>query len=938
MRFAAFKTWLSRGIYPRIFVPILLTILAVSLLRYLWLVQLERQQAEQRVALSLKYLEHYLLPQLAVASDSPDQMQHLLDREAAFNPGIQRLQWQTDGFLVRVKNPVLATAVPAWFSDWVNLKPVSQALMVSLGAARQGQLVLELDPRSEVARLWAMAGTQLQIAALNIGVILGLLTLLLQANTRLLRRLTQSTERFSAGELGTRMAVAGTLEACAVAKTFNGMATQVQSLVTTLRSNQCQQNAQLHFSRQLVDAFPLPVFLRSNQGDCLRVNKAWEQLFDTPASAVVGSPMSSDFAALPNERTANERRAYPRIDNEILVRVANAQLREMAYFNAPFTDVDGQVAGTIGTLVDITERKLAQEALLAEKERAEVTLSSIGDGVITTDPHGAIETINEVAQFLTGFSQAQAQGRPLAEVFKLQGNATEPNALLQAPEVDSAVQAQQQVLLHRSGDRFAIEFTAAPIRKPNGTIVGTVLVFRDLTQTRELMHQISWQTRHDPLTGLDNRAALAERLTHGLFMARQDNYLLAVCLLDLDHFQQINDRYGAWTGDRLLKEVAARLSAAAAPPDAVARLGGDEFALLIGGLPDLAAIRARVQQVLAQLAQPYAIDDSVILISASAGVAIFPSDDANPDTLLRHADQAMWQAKHTGRNCLHVFDTRHDQEVQTLYSRQARLGQAITAGELRLYYQPKVHLRTGEVFGMEALVRWQHPEQGLLGPGQFLPWIEDNDLCVDVGEWVMREALAQMWRWSVQGHHWTVSVNIAARHFHRCDFVSRLRAILQEYPMVLPSQLELEILESAALEDMQHMRQVMQESQALGVRFALDDFGTGYASLSYLKCLPAETIKIDQSFVQGVLDNQEDITLVSAIVALAQAFERDVLAEGVETIAQGQRLLALGCERAQGFGIARPMPAQDVAAFALGYNNPFCDPPGDALIHSATLV
>jgi diguanylate cyclase (GGDEF)-like protein/PAS domain S-box-containing protein len=836
--------------------------------------------------------------------------------------------------LVLVKNPAHAAIAPEWFSRWINLTLPSKAFAVPLGAGRQGQLVVDVDSSSEVANVWDIVGRQFQISLLNIALILGLLTLLLRANARMLSRLSKATERFSAGELGTRMTETGTLEARAVAKTFNSMAAQVQSLVVSLRSNQRQQDEQLHLTRQLVDAFPLPVFLRSTQGECLGVNKAWEQLFDTSAADVVGDPMSSDFVALPSERAAGERRTYPRHDNEILVRAAHAQLREMAYFKAPFTDIDGKVTGTIGTLVDITERKLAQEALLAEKERAEVTLSSIGDGVITTDPFGAIETINEVAQFLTGYSQAQAQGRPLAEVFQLQGSATEPVALLQAPEVDAAVQAQQQVLVHRSGERYAIEFTAAPIRKPNGTEVGTVLVFRDLTQTRELMHQISWQTRHDPLTGLDNRVALAERLTHSLFTARKEQYLLAVCLLDLDHFQQINDRHGSWTGDRLLKEVATRLSAAAAPPDAVARLGGDEFALLIGGLPDLAAIRTRVQQVLAQLAEPYAIDDSVILITASAGVAIFPSDDANPDTLLRHADQAMWQAKHTGRNCLHVFDADRDQEVQTLYIRQARLRQAIAAGELRLYYQPKVHLRTGVVFGMEALLRWQHPEQGLLGPGHFLPWIEDNDLCVDVGEWVMREALAQMRRWSAQGHQWAVSVNIAARHFHRSDFVSRLRGILQEFPMVLPSQLELEILESAALEDMQHMRQVMQESQALGVRFALDDFGTGYSSLSYLKRLPAETIKIDQSFVQGVLDDREDITLVSAIVALSQAFERDVLAEGVETIAQGQRLLALGCELAQGFGIARPMPAQDVAAFVLGYQNIFDDAADDALLAS----
>ncbi len=938
MRIVVFKTWLSQGTYPRLFVPILLLILVVSLLRYHLLLNSERAEAQQRISQSLAHLEHYLAPQLALTGDFPDQVQRALDREAGFNPWIERLQWQTDGFLVLVTGTIPAAPAPAWFGNWVDLQRQSKTLTVSLGAGRQGHLVVDVDASSEVARIWDTVGKQLKISVLNIAMILGLLTLLLRANARMLSRLSQATDRFRGGELGTRMAETGTLEARAVAQTFNSMAAQVQSLVTSLRSHQRQQDEQLHFTRQLVDAFPLPVFLRSTQGECLGVNKAWEQLFDTPAANVVGDPMSSDFVALSSERASGERRTYPRQDNEILVRAAHEQLREMAYFKAPFTDIDGKVTGTIGTLVDITERKLAQEALTAEKERAEVTLSSIGDGVITADPFGAIETINEVAQFLTGYSQAQALGRPLSEVFKLQGTAAEPGALLQAPEVNSAVQAQQQVLEHRSGERYAIEFTAAPIRKPNGTVVGTVLVFRDLTQTRELMHQISWQARHDPLTGLDNRVALSERLTHGLFMARRDNYPLAVCLLDLDHFQHINDRYGAWTGDRLLKEVATRLSAVTAAPDAVARLGGDEFALLIGGLPDLSAIRAHVQQVLTQLAQPYAIDDCVILITASAGIAISLSDDANPDTLLRHADQAMWQAKHTGRNCLHVFDAGRDQEVQTLYTRQARLGQAITAGELRLYYQPKVHLRTGQVFGMEALLRWQHPEQGLLGPGHFLPWIDDNDLCVDVGEWVMREALAQMRRWSAQGHHWAVSVNIAARHFHRSDFVSRLRAILQEFPMVLPSQLELEILESAALEDMQHMRQVMQESQALGVRFALDDFGTGYSSLSYLKRLPAETIKIDQSFVQGVLDDQEDITLVSAIVALAQAFERDVLAEGVETIAQGQRLLALGCELAQGFGIARPMPAREVAAFALGYTNVFIDPPGSALHYSTTVV
>ena len=342
--------------------------------------------------------------------------------------------------------------------------------------------------------------------------------------------------------------------------------------------------------------------------------------------------------------------------------------------------------------------------------------------------------------------------------------------------------------------------------------------------------------------------------------------------------------------------------------------------------------------MLARLAEPYTLDERVLLTTASVGVAIFPQDDANPDTLLRHADQAMCQAKHTGRNCLHVFDARHDQEVQTNFSRHARIALALKHSELVLYYQPKVHLVTGAVFGMEALLRWQHPDQGLLDPSHFLPVIEHSELSAEVGEWVLREALGQMKRWAAQGHRWTVSVNVAARHFHRADFVPRLRSILLEFPMILPSQLELEILESAALADMQHMRQVMQESQALGVRFALDDFGTGFSSLSYLKALPAETIKIDQSFVQGIMDDRDDMTLVGAIVALANAFDRALVAEGVETIAQGQRLIALGCECAQGFAIARPMPAQEVAAFARAYRNIFSDPPSAAINASTAML
>ncbi|MDZ7921120.1 putative bifunctional diguanylate cyclase/phosphodiesterase [Rhodoferax sp.] len=491
--------------------------------------------------------------------------------------------------------------------------------------------------------------------------------------------------------------------------------------------------------------------------------------------------------------------------------------------------------------------------------------------------------------------------------------------MTQLHEVDAPVHAINQLLLHRSGERYAVEFTAAPIRQGQGAAVGCVLVFRDVTETRELQQKISWQARHDALTGLNNRNALAERLTHALFKAREAGQMLGICLLDLDHFQAINDHHGDWAGDRLLKEVAQRLLGCVSDPGDAARLGGDEFVVLLRGQTELAHIQAQVLAVLQSLAQPYAIDDLFIHCTASAGVAVFPQDNASPDTLLRHADQAMYHAKQAGRGCLHLFDAQQDHEVQTNYTRLARMAQALEQAEFRLYYQPKVHLRTGAVVGVEALLRWQHPQDGLLAPGAFLPWMEQTDLIVDTGEWVLHQALAQLQAWAQQGHPWVVSVNIAARHFHRKDFVERLRELLAEYPAAPVRLLELEILESAVLQDIQHMREVMQGCQALGVCFALDDFGTGFSSLSYLKRLPAETIKIDRMFVDGILDDPEDSTLVSAIVALANAFERSVIAEGVETPAQAHKLLALGCELGQGYGIAKPMPPQDIAIWAVAY-------------------
>jgi len=929
MKQTKLRDWLLLGTYPRFFLPIFLIIVATSLVRYSLLVDSEMGEAHARVDTEINRLGHFMLPLLIHARGPANatRVQELLDAETRFNPDIEALRWQLDGVQTDSVNQVRKQAeVPRWFSALAHTERLKKQFSETLADGQTAMLAVVIRPDASLLAVWKTVATQLRISLFNIAIIFILLTLLLRANARMLKRLSLATESFKADSLDTRMPVTGTLEARAVAKTFNGMASQIQALVKSLQETQRQQSEQLHFTRQLVDALPLPIFVRSEGGLCLSVNRAWEHLFDTREADLLGKPMPSDFLALPGERAgkgvvANVRR-LPKQEREIRLMTALGESLDAAYFKASFTTIDGIPAGTISTLVDITERKQAQAALMAEKERAEVTLASIGDGVITTDLAGRIDSINAVARLLTGSTAEQAQGCRLPDIFRLDSEAGQwpsGNPVADIHTTDRVVHAASQILIHRSGKHYTIDFTAAPIRKSDGSAVGCVLVFRDVTPTRLLAQELSWQARHDVLTGLYNRAALAQRLTHALSLARQDQKLLAVCLLDLDHFQLVNDQHGNRVGDRLLKEVALRLQAFATDSDAIAHMGGDEFVVLLGDQLNLQTIEARVTQLLQRLAVPYAINGTMVAISVSAGVAVFPLDDVNPDTLLRHADQAMYQAKSTGRNRMHLFDAKLDREVQTHQVRQTRVFQALRDGELRLHYQPKVNMRSNAVYGMEALLRWQHPEQGLLGPAHFLDLVENTDLMVDIGEWVLQQALSQMKRWVELGYQWVVSVNIAARHFHRPDFVARLQEILSAYPEVSPTHLELEILESAALEDVNHMHWVMRSSQALGVRFALDDFGTGFSSLSYLKRLPAETIKIDQTFVRGILDDDDDLTLVIAIVALANAFHRQVIAEGVETVAHGQRLLQLGCELAQGAGIARSMPPQDVVRWAQNY-------------------
>jgi EAL domain-containing protein (putative c-di-GMP-specific phosphodiesterase class I) len=354
--------------------------------------------------------------------------------------------------------------------------------------------------------------------------------------------------------------------------------------------------------------------------------------------------------------------------------------------------------------------------------------------------------------------------------------------------------------------------------------------------------------------------------------------------------------------------------------DTLARIGGDEFVAVLIDLDGVESCVPMLARLLEAAAAPVRLDDVVLQSSASVGVTFYPqANDVGADQLLRQADQAMYQAKMAGKNRYHVFDAAHDSSMRVHHDSLERIRLALQRHEFVLHYQPKVNMHTGQVIGAEALIRWQHPERGLLAPATFLPVIEDNPLAVDVGEWVMDTALTQMQVWRSAGLDLPVSVNIGARQLQQSNFVERLQAILAKHPHVNPASLELEVLETSALADMAAVSKVIEDCTRIGVKFALDDFGTGYSSLTYLKRLHVAQLKIDQSFVRDMLQDPDDLAILQGVIGLAAAFKREVIAEGVETVAHGTALLQLGCELAQGYGIARPMPPEQLPAWAASW-------------------
>jgi diguanylate cyclase (GGDEF)-like protein/PAS domain S-box-containing protein len=476
-----------------------------------------------------------------------------------------------------------------------------------------------------------------------------------------------------------------------------------------------------------------------------------------------------------------------------------------------------------------------------------------------------------------------------------------------------------------------------------------ILILQDTTErrkteellrlaTKEHRQQLELSVHYDRLTGLPNRTLLDARMRQGLLQAQLTGCWMVVCYLDIDDFSVLDEAYGRTVGDHLLINTAECLRRCLRGGDTLVRIGSDEFALLVLGLRSDDEVDRFLVDLQARLSEPFISDTAAVTLSATIGVTAYPHDDADPDTLLRHALQAMILAKQGGKGLSRRFDPESDKRVRAKRETIDQLRLALARGEFVLAYQPKVDLARMRVVGAEALIRWHHPERGVLAPGAFLPMIEDHEVMIDLGYWVIGEALEQMDRWRETGLDLAISVNIAAQHLLEPNFMARLQALLAEHAALRPGRLEIELLETSALEDVARVEQIIVACRELGVGFSLDDFGTGYSSLTYLRRLSADTLKIDQSFVRNMLIDAGDKAIISGIIGLAAAFGRTVIAEGVETIAHAKSLLESGCSLVQGYGIARPMAAAALPEWIDRWPDGIWRSVGDELTGAATAL
>ena len=571
------------------------------------------------------------------------------------------------------------------------------------------------------------------------------------------------------------------------------------------------------------------------------------------------------------------------------------------------------------------QRRQIEEALLKQTEIAEslkLILDSMGDAVIVADENQNFLVFNPAAERMFSVSSANLSDDKHPQCGFYSSNFDTSSVIDKLP-IQRAIKGDDidnlEIFMHHHKDLDSIwvMITGRPLKDKNGVLKGGVIVCRDITKRKQVEEKLLHNTFHDGLTGLPNRAFLTERLRYAISQEkRRDNYLFAVLFLDLDRFKVINDSLGHVVGDQLLIAFSQRIMACLRAEDTFARLGGDEFVILLENIKDSSHATKIAERIQDELRLPFSLSEQEVFIGVSIGITMSTTNCDQPENILRNADIAMYEAKALGKACHQVFDERMHIRAMALLQLETDLRRAVEGGEFQIHYQPIVALQTGRLAGLEALIRWYHPQRKLVSPAEFIPVAEETGLIIPIGWWVLREACRQMRVWHVQfplSPPLTISVNISGKQFSQPGLIEQIEQILQETGLDAHS-LKLEITESVLVENPESATIMLLQLQALGIRLSIDDFGTGYSSLSYLSRFPIDTLKIDRSFIDGMDIDAEKIEIVRTILALACNLGMDVVAEGVETKKQLHQLNVLNCDFGQGYFFSKPLDSETTEA------------------------
>jgi len=685
------------------------------------------------------------------------------------------------------------------------------------------------------------------------------------------------------------------------------------SQIKTVQKHECKVLSSLFDTIQII------ILILDENGKIVSFNRYMEQLSGYSLDEVQGKDWFKTFLLQKDQQKIRSVfddaiSGYQTKGNINPIRIKNGEERLIEWFDQNRFDDKGNIIGIVATGLDVTDKIMTEQNLTIFKRFSEAS----DQGLCWTDLNGVIEYSNSaLAKILGERHEDILLGKSLIRSYFLSNEQERLQNEIFPYVIKNGIWSGELIMKNSLDKQIVTHNSLFLIRHEDLSPLYIAHTINDISLHKEYEQRLEYMAYHDPLTKLANRTLLIQHLQSAMQEEKDKGLYLAVIYFDLDGFKKINDSHGHAVGDQLLITLAKNLKSILYEGDIIARIGGDEFVAVISSLATKENCLPLLEHFLSTIAIPIMVDGLTLQLSASIGVTLYPqTEDIDAEKLIRQSDQAMYHAKLSGKSGYHIFDYEKDKMLRGHHESVERIRQALNNNEFILHYQPKVNMRTGKLVGVEALIRWQHPEKGLLAPKYFIPIIENDILSVELGYWVIDTALSALKNWHSLGLDIVVSVNISAIHLLQTGFVTRLEQLLDGYPEIGKHYLELEILETSAIEDINVVSQIMLDCQKIGVNFSLDDFGTGYSSLSYLKRLPAKTIKIDQTFVRDMLEDPDDLAILEGIIALGTAFKRHCIAEGVETDEHGELLLQMGCELAQGYGISKPIAADKLLDWA----------------------